>query len=111
MIFQSCMTPAPTEAGAFSPPNRTLQRKCACGGTPGPTGECAECKRKRLGLQAKLAVNQPGDRYEQEADRVAETIVRGGSSGRPSISSLGQGTVQREDPPKPKSEAEKLIKE
>jgi hypothetical protein len=107
MIFQSCMTPAPTEAGAFSPPNRTLQRKCACGGTPGPTGECAECKRKRLGLQPKLAVNQPGDRYEQEADRVAETIVRGGNSGRPSISLLGQGTVQREDPPKPKTEGEK----
>ena len=25
-----------------------LQRKCACGGTPGPTGECDECRRKRL---------------------------------------------------------------
>jgi flagellar motor protein MotB len=25
-----------------------LQRRCACGGTPGPTGECAECRKKRL---------------------------------------------------------------
>ena len=25
-----------------------LQRRCACGGTPGLDGECAECKRKRL---------------------------------------------------------------
>ena len=25
-----------------------LQRKCACGGTPDPTGECAECRQKRL---------------------------------------------------------------
>lgn len=25
-----------------------LQRKCACGGTPGPTGECEECRKKRL---------------------------------------------------------------
>ena len=25
-----------------------LQRRCACGGTPGPDGECADCKRKRL---------------------------------------------------------------
>jgi len=25
-----------------------LQRKCACGGTPGPTGECEECHKKRL---------------------------------------------------------------
>lgn len=59
-----------------------LQRKCACGGTPGPTGECAECRRNRtLGqdqqtLQPKLRVNRPGDRYEQEADRVAEQVMR-----------------------------------
>jgi hypothetical protein len=26
-------------------------------------------------IQAKLAINQPGDRYEQEADRVAESVV------------------------------------
>jgi hypothetical protein len=25
-----------------------LQRQCACGGTPGPNGECAECREKRL---------------------------------------------------------------
>jgi hypothetical protein len=25
-----------------------LQRKCACSGTPGPSGECAECREKRL---------------------------------------------------------------
>ena len=25
-----------------------LQRRCACGGTPGPDGDCADCKRKRL---------------------------------------------------------------
>jgi hypothetical protein len=30
-----------------------LQRKCACGGTPGIDGECAACKAKRLGLQRK----------------------------------------------------------
>ncbi|HYT56317.1 MAG TPA: DUF4157 domain-containing protein [Verrucomicrobiae bacterium] len=28
------------------------------------------------GIQAKLTVNQPGDRFEQEADRVAETVMR-----------------------------------
>ncbi|MDZ7268449.1 MAG: DUF4157 domain-containing protein [candidate division KSB1 bacterium] len=27
-------------------------------------------------IQAKLAINQPGDRYEQEADRVAEQVMR-----------------------------------
>jgi hypothetical protein len=116
------------------PPAHTalLQRKCACGSTPGPTGECAECSKERLGLQrrstveansssvlpivneelcspgqpfeadtrtlmesrfghdfglvrvraplekvqAKLNIGRPGDRYEQEADRIAEQIVR-----------------------------------
>jgi hypothetical protein len=107
MIFQSRMMPAPSGMNSFRPPARTLQRKCACGGTPGPSGECAECKRKRLSLQPKLTVNQPGDRYEQEADRVAEAVVGGSGSTWPVISSLGKGTVQREDPPKPKTEAEK----
>ena len=27
--------------------SNVLQRKCACGGTPGPTGECEECRKKR----------------------------------------------------------------
>src|SRR5215210_1907161 len=36
-------------------PARTgfLQRKCACGGSPGMTGECVECSRKRLALQRR----------------------------------------------------------
>ena len=105
------------EAQVARPPSATrraplqirpqLQRKCACGGTPGPTGECAECKRKRRALQPRLAINQPGDRYEEEADRVAAAVVSGASARRPSISSLGNGAVQREEPPKPKSEEEK----
>ena len=53
-----------------------LQRKCACGGVAGPSGECTECRRKRaLGLQPKLTVNQPGDAYELEADRVAQAMM------------------------------------
>ena len=56
-----------------------LQRKCACGGSAGLTGECSECKTKRLlgkPLQTKLRINEPGDEYEQEADRVAEQVMR-----------------------------------
>lgn len=52
-----------------------LQRTCTCGGSAGPTGECAECRRKRR-LQPKLTVTPPGDRYEREADRVAEQVMR-----------------------------------
>jgi Domain of unknown function (DUF4157) len=48
-----------------------LQRKasCACG------GGCPRCQSK-LPIQAKLAVSQPDDVYEQEADRVAEKVMR-----------------------------------
>lgn len=64
--------------------SRLLQRKCACGGAPGFTGECEECSRKRLSsprtpaaVQTKLTVNRLGDEFEQEADRVAEAVVSG----------------------------------
>ena len=58
-----------------------LQRKCACGGAAGLTGACAEYSKKRLVsrpplIQAKLVIGEPGDRYEKEADRVAEQVMR-----------------------------------
>jgi hypothetical protein len=53
-----------------------LQRKCACGGSAGMSGECEECsKKQRLGLQTKLKVNEPGDIYEREADRIADQVL------------------------------------
>ncbi len=53
-----------------------LQRKCACGGAADMSGECAECRKKRrLGLQTKLKVNDPGDIYEQEANRIADQVM------------------------------------
>ena len=119
----------PTQSGL-------LQRKCACGGTPGVDGECEECRSKRLSMQrrvatppapasppavppivhevlgspgqlldastrafmeprfghdfsnvrvhasipkkanTRLSINQSGDQYEQEADRVANGVMR-----------------------------------
>jgi hypothetical protein len=39
----------PPQARPLTPaPRGLVQRQCACGGTPGPDGECAGCKRKRL---------------------------------------------------------------
>src|ERR1051326_4367639 len=39
---------------ALTPPAMAiLQRKCACGGTPGPAGECAACRSKRLAMQSR----------------------------------------------------------
>ncbi len=53
-----------------------LQRLCDCGRPKGPFGRCAECARKRPGDQTRLTVNRPGDRYELEADQVADKVVR-----------------------------------
>jgi Domain of unknown function (DUF4157) len=66
---------APTD----SLPAGILQRKCACGGAAGMTGECDACKSKKLlgkPFQRKLVINEPGDAYEREADRAAEQVMR-----------------------------------
>lgn len=50
-----------------------LQRACVCGNS------CANCAAKgdeQRWLQPKLTVGSPNDRYEQEADRVADQIMR-----------------------------------
>lgn len=53
-----------------------LQRTCACGNHTVAGGECAECeKNKRVRLQTNLMVNEPGDIYEQEADRIAGQVM------------------------------------
>jgi hypothetical protein len=52
------------------------QRASTCPAFPSacPTGgACHICP---VRVQAKLAISQPGDQYEQEADRVAEAVMR-----------------------------------
>jgi hypothetical protein len=39
-----------------------LQRKCACGGTPGATGECEDCRRKRLSHERTARNPESGTR-------------------------------------------------
>jgi Domain of unknown function (DUF4157) len=39
----------------------SVQRKCPCGGTPGPTGECEECRKKRLSLQRRADGPKPDE--------------------------------------------------
>lgn len=46
----------------------SIQPKCACGGT------CPRCR------QSNLKMSQPGDTYEQEADRVADQVMRSSQS-------------------------------
>jgi len=48
-----------------------IQRKasCACG------GGCPACQSKPA-IQTKLSISAPGDLYEQEADRIADQVMR-----------------------------------
>lgn len=55
------------EHGFFRPATQ-VQRKCA--------GCQAGEELQRLPVQAKLTVGQPGDKYEQEADAVADKVMR-----------------------------------
>lgn len=52
-----------------------VQLKCSC---PGGGGSCPACSDERADspLQTKLTVSQPGDRFEREADRVADQVMR-----------------------------------
>lgn len=53
-----------------------LQRKCACGNSAGSSGSCAECQSKQEGiLQTKLQIGEPGDKYEQESDHIADEVI------------------------------------
>ena len=49
-----------------------IQLACACGGT---CTSCAGKENERGEIQTKLAIGQPGDVYEREADRVADEVV------------------------------------
>src|SRR5262249_10523825 len=56
-----------------------LQRKCACGGTPDPTGECEACRKKRLqrkAVQHSTLTSQPS-----EAPPIVHEVLR--SPGQP----------------------------
>jgi hypothetical protein len=48
---------------------RPMHGHCACGGT------CPKCSSK-AGIQKKLEVGASGDRYEREADRISEQVLR-----------------------------------
>lgn len=55
-----------------------LQRKCDCGNHTQSGEECTACSNKKLNkpLQTKLKIGDANDRYEQEADRVAEQVMQ-----------------------------------
>ncbi|MCG2784877.1 MAG: DUF4157 domain-containing protein [Anaerolineae bacterium] len=85
------LKPHATPVSAILPAG-VLQRKCACGGAPGFSGECHECQRKRMQTKS-LLIGSSGNALEREADRVAESIVSGRSGG--GVSNLSPVQVQR----------------
>lgn len=61
---------APVPFPSFTPVRSgLLQRKCACGGRPGPSGECEACRKKRLQRKAR----SPG--VGTESDSAVPPIV------------------------------------
>lgn len=85
-----------------------VQRKsCACGGS------CPRCQQDDFRIQPKLEVGPVGDAYEQEADRVAEQVMRTPAPSLPETESTGTkiqracttcGENKQEDEPEPESE-------
>lgn len=73
-------------AAARPAAGRVLQRKCACGRDAGPSGECAECRRKRLqrkstetnaGANGALAVSPTVQHVLQTPGRALDQATRG----------------------------------
>lgn len=55
-----------------------LQRKCDCGQHTHGGGMCAVCSNEKIrqSLQGKFQIGEANDKYEQEADRIAATVVQ-----------------------------------
>jgi hypothetical protein len=69
----------PRRQSLSSTPVHALQRKCACGGTPGPTGECEECGKKRL--QRKEQKPETRIRSDSSVPAIVDEALR--SPGQP----------------------------
>ncbi len=63
MIFQTKLASSSVRIGSSFQPfsSQLLQRKCACGGTRGPSGECAECRKKQLQRDRMRSARTPQD--------------------------------------------------
>lgn len=66
-------------ASSFHQPNNTIFRSinpdswCPCDGT---CPMCMEAKNHAKSIQTKLKISKPGDIYEEEADRIAEQVMK-----------------------------------
>ncbi|OPY75276.1 MAG: hypothetical protein A4E63_00387 [Syntrophorhabdus sp. PtaU1.Bin050] len=68
----------------------SIQKKCNCGGSG---GNCSDKEEETRTIQPKLTMGSAHDIYEQEADRVAETVLAMTENQIPSGNSGPAGTV------------------
>lgn len=52
-----------------------LRRSCSCGGTPGPAGECAQCRSRRLQRQSLPSPAEARERATEVAKGVRDGII------------------------------------
>jgi hypothetical protein len=73
------MQPAPQIPTLSRVSNSLLQRKCDCGGSPGPTGECENCKKERLQRKTRDPISET--RNSPSVPPVVHEVLR--SPGQP----------------------------
>jgi Domain of unknown function (DUF4157) len=86
---RSTLTPLEMRSNNISTGMPLIQRQCACG------GGCPRCQDNPT-LQTKLKISEPGDVYEQEADRVADEVMR-----------MPEPTIQRQM--EPEKDVEEMV--
>jgi hypothetical protein len=57
----------------------------------------SDVKKPFLGIQAKLLINEPGDRFEAEADHTAEQVVNKEHAPKPYVPSLAPVQLKEND--------------
>jgi hypothetical protein len=68
-------------ARGWRAPHALMQRKCSCGGTPGPTGECAECRKRRSSRTRQTRNSHAEAHTASFAPGTVKEVL--GSSGKP----------------------------
>src|SRR5438552_16871935 len=80
-MIERTRKPKPSPPAVMPALSALLQRKCTCGGTPCPTGECDACRRKRMTLQRKGTQSSTLDSQPSEVPPIVYDVLR--SSGQP----------------------------
>ncbi|MGP6159676.1 MAG: DUF4157 domain-containing protein [Vulcanimicrobiaceae bacterium] len=74
-VFSSACAQSASKTPCSRAPALLVQRTCDCASAPAAAHvPCDECAAKH-GAQTKLAVSEPGDALEREADRVADDVL------------------------------------